>query len=124
MRTPTLLASLSFLLAACASRPGADGPGVDGQWGFQVATGASITNGRLTLARESGSHTGTLTTDQGNNILRVSSVTMKDQQLVVSVESPNGQVTFRGVLSPDRKRFLGTVTYFNGQQFPMVGDRL
>jgi hypothetical protein len=39
------------------------------------------------------------------------------------VESPNGNVTFKGTLSADAQTFQGKVTYHNGQEFPMSGRR-
>jgi hypothetical protein len=33
------------------------------------------------------------------------------------------QLTFKGTLSADASSFQGTVTYHNGQQFPMTGTR-
>jgi hypothetical protein len=126
MRTAIAILVVLLSLVGCAGtvvekdRPSRD---LSGRWAFQVATGKSLTNGVMTLVRSGSEYGGTLTTDQGDNLLKVRSAGLEVSELSVVVESPNGEVTFKGVVSADGRSFLGTVTYFNGQRFPMAGAR-
>jgi hypothetical protein len=123
----TLIAGLCFavaLLAGCAgSLERATTPDLAGDWVFEVQTGKSVTHGAMTLVADRASYTGTLTTDQGNNVLPVRSLTLQGSDMNLLVESPNGNVTFKGTLSTDAQTFQGKVTYHNGQEFPMSGRR-
>jgi hypothetical protein len=94
-----------------------------GDWVFEVNTGSGLAHGAMTLTADGGGYRGTLTTDQGNNVLAVRSLTVEGSSMDMLVESPNGNVTFKGSLSEDQSSFQGTVTYHNGQQFPMTGTR-
>jgi hypothetical protein len=77
----------------------------------------------MTLVADGASYTGTLKTDQGNNVLPVRSLTLQGSDMSMLVESPNGNVTFKGKLAADAQTFEGKVTYYNGQVFPMSGHR-
>ncbi len=118
---------LALLLVACAGAPGSGEPigaSLAGNWVFQVQTGSNVANGAMTLVADGSGYGGTLTTDQGNNVLTVRSVTVDGTAMNMVVESPNGNVIFAGALSPDARSFQGTVTYHTGQNFPMLGNRL
>jgi hypothetical protein len=39
------------------------------------------------------------------------------------VDSPQGEVRFKGALNQDNRSFKGNVTYHNGQTFPMQGSK-
>ena len=73
----TLIACLCFavaLLAGCAGSPvRATAPGLAGDWVFEVQTGQNVAHGAMTLVADGASYKGTLTTDQGNNVLPVRS---------------------------------------------------
>jgi hypothetical protein len=62
-------------------------------------------------------------TDQGADALPVRSVTLAGRDMAMRVESPNGDVTFRGRLDAAGRSFSGTVTYHDGRRFPMAGRR-
>lgn len=125
MRLLIALCSALFLLSACASanRPASERPSLAGNWVFEVQTGTSVTHGSMTLSGEKQTYTGTLTTDQGNNVLPVRSLMLDGSRMNMTVESPNGLVTFLGTLGADARTFQGTVTYYTGQSFPMSGTR-
>src|SRR5262245_17428090 len=124
-----LIASLCLalcLLSGCAENPRTNEPttrSLAGAWVFEVKTGNSAAHGAMTLTEDGSGYRGTLTTDQGNNVLAVRSLTLAGSNMDMLVESPNGNVTFKGTLSADASSFKGTVTYHNGQQFPMTGTR-
>ena len=90
---------------------------------FEVKTGNTVAHGAMTLTADGSGYRGTLTTDQGNNVLPVRSLTLAGSNMDMLVESPNGNVTFKGALSADASSFAGTVTYHNGQKFPMTGTK-
>jgi hypothetical protein len=123
----TLIACLCFavaLLPGCAGSPErSKAPALAGDWVFEVQTGQNVAHGSMTLVAAGASYTGTLTTDQGNNVLPVRSVTVQGSDMSMLVESLNGKVTFKGMLAADAQTFEGKVTYYNGQVFPMSGRR-
>lgn len=96
---------------------------LSGDWVFEVETGSSVTHGAIKLTAQGEAYSGTLTTDQGNNVLPVRSLTLDGAAMAMLVESPNGKVTFAGTLAPDGRTFEGKVTYHNGHAFPMSGSR-
>ena len=77
----------------------------------------------MTIASTEQGYRGTLTTNQGNNVLPVRSLTLDGSDMNMTVESPNGNVVFKGLLNPDGRSFQGTVTYHTGQSFPMSGSK-
>ena len=123
----TLIACLCFaagLLTGCAGSPERTAaPSLAGDWVFEVQTGQNVTHGSMSLVENGPGYTGTLTTDQGNNVLPVRSLTLQGSDMNMLVESPNGNVTFKGALAADAQTFQGKVTYYNGQVFPMSGHR-
>jgi len=121
-----LIAYLCFvaLLAGCAGSPERPkAPDLAGDWMFEVQTGQNVAHGAMTLLADGASYKGTLTMDQGNNVLPVRSLTLQGSDLSMLVESPNGNVTFKGTLAADARTFQGNVTYYNGQTFAMSGRR-
>jgi hypothetical protein len=90
---------------------------------FEAQTGENVAHGALTLVGDGASYRGTLTTDQTDNVLPVRSLTLQGSDLSMLVESPEGNITFKGTLAADAQTFQGKVTYYNGQVFPMSGRR-
>jgi hypothetical protein len=120
----TRLASLYVavtLLAGCAANPKT--PDLAGDWVFEAQTGESVAHGAMTLVADGGSYKGTLTTDQTDNVLPVRSLTLRGSDLSMLVESPEGNVTFKGTLANDAQTFQGNVIYFDGRTIPMSGRR-
>jgi hypothetical protein len=126
MKTLASLCLALCLLSGCAANPQTNEGAtrsLAGDWVFEVQTGSNVAHGALTLSEDDGRYRGTLTTDQGNNVLTVRSLKLVGADMDMLVESPNGSVTFTGTLSADSSSFQGTVTYHNGQKFPMTGRR-
>src|SRR5678815_2219936 len=120
----TCLCFAVVLSAGCAGSPERPkAPDLAGDWMFEVQTGQNVAHGAMTLLADGASYKGTLTTDQGNNVLPVRSLTLQGSDLSMLVESPNGNVTFKGTLAADARTFQGNVTYYNGQTFAMSGRR-
>ena len=109
------------LFAGCAANPKT--PDLAGDWVFEAQTGENVAHGAMTLVADGASYRGTLTTDQTDNVLPVRSLTLQGSELSMLVESPEGNVTFKGTLAADAQAFEGKVTYHNGQVFPMSGKR-
>src|SRR5262245_64214603 len=102
MRRLAIIVCVLTLLGACTAAPPQHNPvDVSGQWRFQVDTGRAVTNGAMTVSRTAQGYGGTLTTDQGNNVLPIRSLTIEESKMLLVVESPNGNVTFDGALSSD-----------------------
>jgi hypothetical protein len=123
---PLTIAVAVLSLFGCrgvGERAGVSAPDLTGAWTFKVNTGQHVTQGAMTLIADGPSYGGTLTTDQGDNVLKVRSLTLDGSQMLMAVESPQGVVTFDGVLSADARSFDGVVTYHTGQKFPMTGVR-
>jgi hypothetical protein len=126
MKTIASLCLALYLLSGCAGTPSTNETptrNLAGDWVFEVKTGNTVAHGAMTLTADGSGYRGTLTTDQGNNVLTVRSLTLAGSDMDMLVESPNGNVTFKGALSADASTFAGTVTYHNGQKFPMTGKR-
>lgn len=117
-------AAALLLLSGCVGTPGRprdSGHDLAGRWTFTVNTGRSVVQGAMTLVADGVQYQGTLTTDQGDNVLKVRSMILNGTELAMTVDSPQGVVTFKGVLNADARSFDGVVTYHNGQSFPMSG---
>lgn len=110
-------------LSACVTARGAP-PSLAGDWRFTIDTGAGrITNGRLSLAPAGRGYAGSLTTNRGDNVLPVRSFTVEGAAVRMLVQSPQGMVRFAGTLAPGARAFAGTVTYHNGQLYPLSATR-
>lgn len=111
-------------LAACAgTAERATRHDLSGDWIFEVPTGRNVAHGAMTLVAEGDGYGGTLTTDQGDEVLPVRSLELRGSGMRLVVGSPNGDVVFEGALADSGATFDGIVTYHNGQRFPMSGRR-
>lgn len=123
----TFIACLCFAVALSAGCAGSAQrsrtAALAGDWVFEVKTGQNVAHGVMTLVADGASYSGTLTTDQSDNVLPVRSLTLQGSDLNMLVEAPDGKVTFKGTLAADAQTFQGNVTYINGEIFPMAGRR-
>lgn len=94
---------------------------LSGNWTFEVPSARGVTRGAMTVFRVGVGYMGTLTTDQGNHVLPVQSLSVAGKTMSMTVASPQGNVVFIGALGPDGKAFSGEVTYHDGSKFPMSG---
>ena len=124
---PAFRVLAALLLSACALRPAPAErpapPDLAGAWDFDIDVGASLTHGAFTLERRAAGYGGELTTNRGTNRLPVRSVAVAGDSVTMVVESPQGMVTFRGLLADDARGMTGQVTYHNGSLYPMVVRR-
>lgn len=122
--TPLLATVFAALLAAPPAYAQAPDPALLGAWSFEVPVGATTTRGRFLLQPQpAGRMAGALSTNQGDEVLIISTVEQTGARLRVVVGSPNGDVVFTGDLAADRRSFEGEVTYHTGQRFPMRGRK-
>jgi len=108
--------ALAFV-SACATTPVGD---LSGDWRFRVDVSAErVTLGEMRLERAPTGYVGVLTTNRGDNQLPVQSFTLTGADVTMVVISPQGVVTFEGQLSDDAAAMEGTMTYHNGERYPM-----
>jgi hypothetical protein len=93
-----------------------------GRWDFSVDLGARQTPGELWLFRRGAELTGTLA-PAGTNTLPVRALTMRADSAHLTVDTPEGPVTFAGVVTDSRSAMRGIVTYHHGQRFPMTATK-
>lgn len=120
-------ALVAVLFAACAhegDRTAANAPDLSGTWTFNVDVAPDrVTVGTIVLEPSDAGYKGSLTTNQGENVLPVSRFTLAGDAIEMIVESPDGVVSFVGALADGAKTFSGTVTYHNGSQYPLSASR-
>lgn len=120
-------ALVAVLFAACAPdghRAAAIAPDLSGNWTFSVDVAPDrVTVGTIVLEPSDAGYKGALTTNQGENVLPVSRFTLAGDAIAMIVESPDGAVSFVGVLADGAQAFNGTVTYHNGSQYPLSASR-
>ena len=93
-----------------------------GRWDFSVDLGTRQTPGELWLFRRGGELTGTLA-PTGTNTLPVRALTLRGDSAHMMVDTPEGPVTFDGIVTGSRSSMLGLVTYHKGQRFPMTATK-
>ncbi|MBC7898015.1 MAG: hypothetical protein H7066_21515 [Cytophagaceae bacterium] len=116
---------------ACASRgarPSAPvpsavpAPDLAGRWDFSVDLGTRTTPGVLWLFLRGGEYTGTLS-PQGTNALPVRSLVLRRDQVAMTVDTPEGPVTFDGTIGESGAAMQGIVTYHQGVRYPLTARR-
>lgn len=119
-------AALMFGSAVQLAAQAPPAPDLTGLWTFEIAVDASVTRGAMTLApaaAESPGYRGMLITSRGPHALEIRSLTLQGPDMAMLVQAERGNVTFAGRLGADGQSFTGTITYFNGQRFPMSGRK-
>lgn len=120
-------ALVAVVAAACAhagDRKAAIAPDLSGVWTFKVDVAPDrVTLGSIVLVPGEAGYKGTLTTNQGENVLPVTRFMLTGDAIEMTVESPDGVVSFVGALADSRDAFSGTVTYHNGSQYPLSASR-
>ncbi len=119
----TLIALCLFAGAGHAQSTAPQTHELTGLWLFEISTARGMTRGAFALAPQPGGYRGMLMTDQGAHALPVRSLTLAGQALEMRVDSPQGEVVFRGSLDRNGRSFRGQVTYHDGRLMPMAGRR-
>ena len=96
---------------------------VSGRWDFRITMGSERTaRGEFWLFRRGEEFTGTLTV-QNTNTLPIRMFTVRGEQIAMTVDTPEGAVTFEGTLNANGQSLQGTVTYHHGEKFPFTADK-
>ena len=66
-------------------------------------------------------YTGFAMSGLGAHALPIESIDIRDGVMVMVVNSPRGLVVFRGTIDKDETRFVGKLTYHNGNVYDMRG---
>ena len=66
-------------------------------------------------------YTGFAMTGLGGHALPIESIDIRDGAMIMVVNSPRGLVVFRGTIDKDETRFVGKLTYHNGNVYDMRG---
>ena len=110
-------------IPAQASSPSAASQDLTGRWDFRVAMGGDRTaRGELWLFRRGDEYTGTLAV-QGTNTLTDRLLTLSGDRIAMTVDTPEGPVTFEGTLGGNGQSLQGTVMYHHGERYPLSADR-
>ena len=97
---------------------------VTGRWDLRVEMGADRTSrGELWLFPRGEEFTGTVSMQGAPNTLPVRMLTLRGEQIAMTVDSPEGPITFDGTLSANGQSLQGTLVYHHGQKFPMSADK-
>jgi hypothetical protein len=95
---------------------------LSGRWDFRVVLGERSTPGELWLFGRGGQYTGTLT-PAGTNTLPVRSLILRQTTIAMTIDTPDGPVTFAGVVNDAGTTMQGIVTYHQGQRYPLEAKR-
>jgi hypothetical protein len=96
---------------------------VTGRWDFRMDTGPDrIARGELWLFPRGEEFTGTATV-QGRNALPVRMLTVRGERIAMTVDTPEGPVTFDGTLHANGQSLQGTLIYHHGEEFPFSADK-
>lgn len=115
----------------CAPRAGAPisaasttlpGPDLAGRWDFSIDLGTRTTPGVIWLFLRGGEYTGTLS-PQGTNTLPVRSLVVRRDQVAMTVDTPEGPVTFDGTIGDAGAAMQGIVTYHKGVRYSLTARR-
>ena len=97
---------------------------VTGRWDLRVEMGGDRTSrGELWLFPRGEEFTGTVSMQAAPNTLPVRMLTLRGEQIAMTVDSPEGPITFDGTLSANGQSLQGTLVYHHGQKFPMSADK-
>jgi hypothetical protein len=93
-----------------------------GRWDFSVDLGTRRTPGELWIFRRGEDLIGTLA-PTGTNTLPVRALVLRGDSAHMAVDTPEGPVTFDGVVDGSRTSLRGVVTYHQGQRYPMTAAK-
>jgi hypothetical protein len=114
-----------IVMSGCSSLNGTKSSklNLSGNWNFEVPVSENtVTHGSMTLVAEDDSYRGTLTTNQGEEVLPLR-LLLDGFDIKMTVESPQGEVVFEGTLDPSGNSFAGKVTYHTGGVYSMTGKK-
>lgn len=101
---------------------GSEIPNLHGNWDFLMDVGGTPSFGLLSIGQIDGGYGGSLTPVRTAPVV-LRSITVTGNSIHMVTASREGDVLFDGRLSTKGDRMCGTVTYHNGQTFPMMAQK-
>ncbi|MBY8825068.1 hypothetical protein [Sphingomonas colocasiae] len=99
-----------------------EAPNLHGNWDFLMDVGGTPSFGLLSIGLIDGGYGGSLTPVRTAPVV-LRGITVTGDAIRMVVASREGDVLFDGRLSAKGDRMCGTVTYHNGQSFPMAAQK-
>lgn len=97
-------------------------PNLHGNWDFLMDVGGTPSFGLLSIGQVDGGYGGSLTPVRTAPVV-LRRITLTGNNIHMVTASREGDVLFNGRLSAKGDRMCGTVTYHNGQTFPMLAQK-
>lgn len=101
---------------------GSEIPNLHGNWDFLMDVGGTPSFGLLSIGQVDGGYGGSLTPVRTAPVV-LRRITLTGSSIHMVTASRDGDVIFNGRLSAKGDRMCGTVTYHNGQTFPMMAQK-
>jgi hypothetical protein len=114
--------SIPVNCGAGAGPASADAPNLHGNWDFLFDAGGTPNFGLLSIGFVGADYGGSLT-PVGTAPVVVRTISVTGNSVHMAVASREGEVLFDGRLSAKGDRMCGTVTYHDGETFPMVAQK-
>ena len=102
--------------ASASMAPASGMADLTGTWAMSIDAGGQQIPIEIHLARGTAGYTGDAA-PQGMAAAPLSNLTMNGNQVSMTFSAPDGDATFAGTLSADRRTIAGTLNY-NGQAIP------
>lgn len=115
-------ASITMNCDTGATIAGSEIPNLHGNWDFLMDVGGTPSFGLLSIGQIDGGYGGSLTPVRTAPVV-LRSITVTGNSIHMVTASREGDVLFDGKLSTKGDRMCGTVTYHNGQTFPMMAQK-
>jgi hypothetical protein len=113
---------LSFECSAAATTAGNEEPNLHGTWDFLMDVGATPNFGLLSIGFVGTDYGGALSLSMTAPVV-ISKITLTGININMVVASPQGDVVLNGTLAAKGSRMCGTVTYHDGNVYPMVAQK-
>lgn len=101
---------------------GSEIPNLHGNWDFLMDVGGTPSFGLLSIGQIDGGYGGSLTPARTAPVV-LRRITLTGNSIHMVTASRDGDVVFDGWLSAKGDRMCGTVSYHNGQTFPMLAQK-
>lgn len=114
--------SIAMNCGPIADIAGSEIPNLHGNWDFLMDVGGTPSFGLLSIGQVDGGYGGSLTPVRTAPVV-LRRITLTGNSIHMVTASRDGDVIFNGRLSAKGDRMCGTVTYHNGQTFPMMAQK-
>ena len=114
--------SIALTCDAGAAVAVGDAPNLHGHWDFLMVPRGSASFGLLTIGFVGAAYGGSLAPVRTAPVV-LRTITLTGNSISMVVAAREGDVLFDGAVSAKGDLMCGTVTYFNGEKFPMVAQK-